>query len=103
MPPTTNTKGSSYKKNDDFRRSIRLSKRKQKGFGPSSSTRSLDRIRTHPCPVQPTGSFLNGRKLLTSPDSFVGIMCSLWNSLGFPAAAYETKRKFELALESVDW
>ena len=70
---------------------------------PASSTRGLHRIRSHPFPLQPTGTFLDGRRLPTSPGSFASLKCGLWNEIDFPADALDTKWKFSWALQAVDW
>ena len=71
--------------------------------GPATSTRGTNRMRNHPCPIQPTGTIVAGLELPTSPNSFVFIMCALWNGLDLPADAFGSKWKFSVALDSVEW
>ena len=71
--------------------------------GPASSTRGLHRIRSHPFPLQPAGTFLDGRRLPTSPGSFASLMCGLWNGIDFSVDALETEWKFSRALQAADW
>ena len=52
--------------------------------GPSASTRRQNHLLNHPCPIQPAGSFFNGKMLPTCQKSFVHVVCTIWNGLNFP-------------------
>ena len=71
--------------------------------GPSASTRRQDRLINHPCPIQPAGTFVNGKMLPTCQKSFVHVVCTIWNSFNFSADVFQFKWKFSSALDTVDW
>ena len=69
----------------------------------ASKTRTVAKNLAHPRPIQPVVITIGNVQMKTSARSFAFITSKVWNSLPFPAPAYESLQKFKKCLSFHSW